>query len=186
MKHAINLTVRMVAIVFASVNILSITACIKESGVMPGNNVQRQTGSVQSNAASAFTTNTKLDVSLLINIPCANNGNGEDVTLTGTLHDVFHITLNGNKLQIKAHDNPQGISGIGSVTGAKYQATGETQQQFGGSLKNGQYEVTYTNNFRMIGQGPGNNFLVHENTHLIVNANGTVTASLDNLSIECK
>jgi hypothetical protein len=42
------------------------------------------------------------------------------------------------------------------------------------------------NNFRIIGQGPGNNYLVHEVFHVTINANGEVTAYVDNFSIECK
>lgn len=42
------------------------------------------------------------------------------------------------------------------------------------------------NHFRMVGQGPGNNYEVHENSHVTVNANGDFTASHDNLSITCK
>ena len=44
----------------------------------------------------------------------------------------------------------------------------------------------YVNNFRIIGQGTGNNFLVHEIVHLTINANGTATNYVDNFSIECK
>jgi hypothetical protein len=44
---------------------------------------------------------------------------------------------------------------------------------------------TFVNNFKIIGQGPGNNFLVHQNVHITVNANGTLTASVDNFSTEC-
>jgi hypothetical protein len=42
------------------------------------------------------------------------------------------------------------------------------------------------NNFRIIGQGKGNNFLVHENLHLTINANGVATAVHDNFSIDCR
>jgi hypothetical protein len=42
------------------------------------------------------------------------------------------------------------------------------------------------NNFRIIGQGTGNNFLVHETFHITVNADGTMTASVDNFSVDCK
>ena len=45
---------------------------------------------------------------------------------------------------------------------------------------------TFINNFRIIGQGPGNNYLVHQTVHLTVNANGVVTASVSNSSVECK
>jgi hypothetical protein len=48
------------------------------------------------------------------------------------------------------------------------------------------YTFTYINNFRMIGQGPGNNFLVHTTNHVTINANGEATATVDNTSTECK
>jgi hypothetical protein len=42
------------------------------------------------------------------------------------------------------------------------------------------------NNFRLIGQGSGNNLQVHQNVHITINANGTVTATVDNTSVDCK
>jgi hypothetical protein len=35
---------------------------------------------------------------------------------------------------------------------------------------------------KIIGQGPGTNLLIHENFHLSINANGTLTALIDNSS----
>jgi hypothetical protein len=81
---------------------------------------------------------------------------------------------------------PQGISGTGETTGANYQATGVTKESFKNSLQNGQANITSVNNFRIIGQGPGNNFLVHETMHVSINADGNVTVSHDNFSIDCK
>jgi hypothetical protein len=72
------------------------------------------------------------------------------------------------------------------IAATKYQATGVTQDYFKGAFNNGQFNQTFVNNFRIIGQGPGNNFLVHENFHLTINANGEVTATHDNFSVECK
>ncbi len=72
---------------------------------------------------------------------------------------------------------PQGISGVGLDTGDKYQGAGVTQDHFKGSFNNGQFNQTFVNNFRIIGQGPGNNFLVHENFRLTINANGEVTTA---------
>jgi len=71
---------------------------------------------------------------------------------------VTKVTINGNRLHVKVHFQPQGISGIGQTTGDKYQATGVTQDEFGGSFANGQFEETSVNNFRIIGQGNGNNY----------------------------
>jgi hypothetical protein len=137
-------------------------------------------------AKAAVTTNESVPLAITVFIPCANGGAGETVTLTGELHVLLTFTINGNNISGKTHFQPQGISGLGDVTGAKYQGTGVTQDQFKSSLQNGQFEESFVNNFRMIGQGPGNNFLVHENLHITVNANGDVTVMHDNLSVECK
>ena len=65
-------------------------------------------------------------------IPCANNGAGELVIFNGDLHILFSFAINGNNLSGKDHFQPQGLSGFGTVTGDKYQATGVTQDAFKG------------------------------------------------------
>jgi len=119
-------------------------------------------------------------------VPCANNGAGELVIFRGDLHILLSFTINNNRVSGKDHFQPQGLTGTGSVTGDKYQATGVTQSMFSGSLVNGQYQSTYVNNFRIIGQGPGNNLLVQEIAHFTINANGTLTVYFDNFSADCK
>ena len=139
---------------------------------------------VPSNAA--VQVNDKTVISLTVFVPCAAGGAGEIVDLSGPLHTLVSFTINGNNVSGKFHFQPQGISGTGETTGDKYQGTGVTQETFKTSLQNGQANLTFVNNFRMIGQGPGNNFLVHENLHINVNANGTLTVFHDNFSIDCK
>jgi hypothetical protein len=135
-------------------------------------------------AADSFTVSQNFPIDLVVFVPCAAGGPGEEVHLTGYLHDLFHITLTpSGSFRLVFHDNPQSVSGTGLMTGAKYQGTGVTRDSFGGRVG---FEETFVNNFRIIGQGPGNNFLVHENFHITVNANGTVTAFHDNFSVECK
>lgn len=68
----------------------------------------------------------------------------------------------------------------------EYVGTGVTQSTFKGSLQNGQYTTIFVNNFRIIGQGPGNNYLVHETMHITINANGEFVVQHDNISVECK
>lgn len=136
--------------------------------------------------AETETIHERFSIELLVFVPCADEGAGELVLLEGTLHSLFHITINGNNFKMKVHDQPQGISGTGLTTGDKYQATGVTQQTFGGSFVNGQFSDTYVNNFRIIGLGPGNNFLLHEKFHITLDAKGGLTASVDNFSVECR
>jgi hypothetical protein len=110
----------------------------------------------------------------------------ELIHFTGDLHILFHYTATGSgNYSSKFHFQPQGVSGVGLTTGIKYQATGVTQDEysFNGPWP---YEETFVNNFRLIGQGPDNNLLVHENFHITINANGVLTALHDNFSSECK
>ncbi len=135
---------------------------------------------------AAVQVNDKTDVVIGVFIPCAAGGVGEVVFLSGPLHTLITYTINGNNVSGTYHFQPQGISGTGETTGDKYQATGVTRQSFKSSLQNGQANFTYVNNFRIIGQGPGNNYLVHETLHFTINADGTLTVSHDNFSVECK
>jgi hypothetical protein len=137
-------------------------------------------------ANAAVEVNDRTDISLTVFVPCAAGGAGEVVDLTGPLHTLVTFTINGNNISGFFHFQPQGISGTGETTGEKYQATGVTQESFKTSLQNGQANLTFVNNFRIIGEGPGNNFLVHETLHFTIDANGTVTVFHDNFRMECK
>ena len=135
--------------------------------------------------AQTFTSSAKVPIDLYVFVPCALGGTGEEVHLTGNLHELMHFTANANGgFQVDSHFQPQGLSGIGLTSGAKYQGTGVTSDSF--KVSGLPYEETFINNFRIIGQGPGNNFLVHENFHVTVNANGEMTAFADNFRVECK
>jgi hypothetical protein len=110
---------------------------------------------------------------------------GEVVDLSGSFHVLLHVTLHDDgRFVFKEHFQPQGISGTGEETGDKYQATGVTQD----ITVQGRVGVTTTavNNFRIIGQGPGNNLLGHVTFHVTVNANGTATADVSNVRVGCK
>jgi hypothetical protein len=135
--------------------------------------------------ADTFTSSVNIPISLFVFIPCANGGIGEYVVLEGNLHDLYHITFDsGGAYHFTYLDNPQGITGTGWDTGDKYQGTGGTHGQVTGRAVG--YEETYVNNFRMIGQGSGVNYMVHETYHGTINANGTLTVYVDNFSVECK
>ena len=135
-------------------------------------------------AQAAVTTNIEVPVNIPVFIPCAAGGAGELVVLSGDLHVLLRFAVDQKGgIYAASHFQPQGISGIGQTTGDKYQGTGVTQFEF--NAKRG-VEETFINNFRIIGQGSGNNLLVHETFHITINANGSVTAFLDNFSIDCR
>jgi hypothetical protein len=169
-----------------------LTACGGgQSGFNPPANSQAaahngSTISGSSRSAISVTSNMRIPVQLFVFIPCANAGSGESVTLSGDLHALATTTINANSLHVSTLFNPQGITGVGSVSGDKYQGTGVTREDL--SVANPSFPLTETfvNNFRIIGQGTGNNFAIHENAHLTINATGRVTVSSDNFSTGCK
>jgi len=127
-------------------------------------------------------TNAKVPFSLGVFIPCVP----EVVVLTGELHILTAQEVDSDGgIHVKTHFQPQGISGVGSVTGDKYQGTGGTQEHFN-IHSSPAIEDTFVNNFRIIGQGSGNNFLVHTTFHVTINAEGVITADVLNDSTECK
>jgi len=126
-------------------------------------------------------TNASVPFAIGVLIPCVP----EVAVLTGELHILITQEVDSDGgIHVKTHFQPQGISGVGSVTGAKYQGTGVTQEHINDHSSTA-FEDTFVNNFRMIGQGPGNNLLVHTTFHVTVDANGVVTSNVVNTSVEC-
>jgi hypothetical protein len=135
--------------------------------------------------ANSFSSSAIIPISIGVFVPCAMNGAGEMVFLSGNLHTLFHFTDDGaGGFHGMNESNPQGVSGTGSSSGDSYQGTGVTLSHFNTSGL--PFNQTFVNNFRIIGQGNGNNVLVHQTFHITVNANGQVTAVVDNFSAECR
>jgi glucose/arabinose dehydrogenase len=128
--------------------------------------------------AHAAITKTSIPISRTFFVPCANNGQGEVVTVSGT-EEVLLIDNNNNdngKFQFR-----WSVTGVGQTTGDRYQAVALTEETFTASAAQ---QFTENNIFFLIGQGPGNNLQVHVTSHITVNADGTLTANVDNLSID--
>jgi hypothetical protein len=138
---------------------------------------------ITTTAQAAVTSNTSVPLDIGVFVPCANGGAGDVVNLSGNLHILATTTFDASG---GAHGtllfNPQNVSGTGTVSGAAYRGTGETLTTF--NVAAGAV-FTFTNNFRIVGTGGAPTFAVHENVVLVVNANGTVTASVDNFRVTC-
>lgn len=128
-------------------------------------------------------------ISFFTFVSCANNGNGEFVIADNVqLQIVSKLSVDANGgVHIKSHTQPhQYWDLIGEVTGDRYQATGLTGSTTN-FISNGEsYNDTFYNNFRIIGPGTGNNYLLHVNSHVTIDANGQVNVDAINVSITCK
>ena len=112
-------------------------------------------------------------------------GCGEAIQLSGTLLAEFSFTeASSGNVEVGFHFNPQGITGVGLTSGATYHATGETLGTTT-TRANGGISDTFVNNFKIIGHD-GDKLLIHETFHVTINAQGQLTAFVDNFSYVCK
>ena len=137
--------------------------------------------------AQTYQSNEKIPYNGRFWVPCANDGNGEWVRLTGDLHALLLVTFdeNGGR-HVASHFQSMGITGYGEVTRDKYQAAGVTRHDQNFQPAAYPLEYTYVNNFWIVGPGQGNNVLVHETYHITLNGSGEVTAETDNFWAECR
>ena len=63
-----------------------------------------------------------------------------------------------------------------------YRGTGATLSTFSGKVG---VVSTLVNNFRIVGEAGAPSLQVHENVAIVVNANGTLTASVDHVTVTC-
>ena len=164
---------------------LSFVACHEPATAPASDQTPALRSDLTTNSAINLNSNVSIPIELLVFVPCADGGAGEVIDVSGPLHVLQTLTIsNSGNISDLFHFQPQGISGVGLSTGDKYQATGITQSKdhFNGLP----FSSSFINNFRMIGQGPGNNFDVHETFHFTVNANGDLTAFVDNFFVTCK
>jgi hypothetical protein len=111
--------------------------------------------------------------------------NGDPIHLTGSLLLVSTVnTTPSGGFMVSSHFQPQGISGVNLRTGAKFIGTGVTRDIVIVSPAGGITE-TFVNQFRVQATAGGESFVVTQLVHFTVNANGTVTAVVDQFSTSC-
>ena len=137
-------------------------------------------------AAAEIEENDRVPVEIVQDVPCANGGAGETVTLTGALHVLLKFQVNGNVARGSFHYQPEHVTGYGSVSGERYEATGVTSGSFRTTFRDGEAVVSSINNYRIIGQGPGNDFIVHENVRVALHPSGDFTVLVAHSGADCK
>ena len=135
---------------------------------------------------SVYNSQQLWEVDRVMSVPCANNGEGEDVQLNGYVHFTDHYTVNGNHFTLVSQANYNEVSGVGLVTGGKYVANGGGRLVIRGVITNGQFSAYGTDRINLIGSGPDNNSVAIFKGRIIVNANGTVTHELVEIIMTCK
>lgn len=132
--------------------------------------------------AAPVTERTTIPLSTVIgDNPCT----GEPVALEGELLVVSHITENaGGGFTANIFLIPQRVRGVGLVSGSAYLFNGATHSSF---TLNGpaQNQVTDTFTSNLVSPGGGGNLLVTGVFHETVDANGEITALVENVAARC-
>jgi hypothetical protein len=134
-------------------------------------------------AAQTFTVVEKNTFDETVFVPCAADGEGEEVDLTGTANIVGHVTIDdagGGHVALIENFHE---SGTGLTTGDKYEGAGVFQDQINSKVG---VERTSNRELTLVGQGDGNNFTLHITFHVTLNADGTLTTVAHNFKADCK
>ena len=136
-------------------------------------------------ALGDVTTNVSQTLDSVVFVPCAAGGAGEVVDLTGDLHVLTTLSINGTMASGMEHFQPQGVRGVGETTGDVFQGTGVTREHFSLNLVDGRGETSFVDSFNIIGHGGSVNYRVRQVSHVTVSADGTVTVTHDQFSVDC-
>lgn len=127
-------------------------------------------------AATVFTITSPINETVLT---C----NGEEVAFSGNEHETLHVTFDRNGgFHSDVHANFQDVTGVGDQD-----HTYHVPQAFHATLigKVGRVN-TLTQTFDFISTGAAANFVLKEDAHITINANGTITSSHDHFRTACQ
>ena len=120
-------------------------------------------------------------------VPCAAGGLGELLVISGTLHLQIHETIDGSGgRHFGITLNAIGATGVGLETGTLYRANGGNREISNVGAEGLPFSGTYVNVFNLIGTAGGESLRVHNTIHFTVTPNGTLTAEVDNSSVDCQ
>ncbi len=130
------------------------------------------------NAMARVVTNVDIPVSGTVVNPC----NGENVAFNGIDHFTATITSDGaGGVHVAFHDNIH-VTATGDQ-GNSYVGNQEDVDAFNARVG---VEQTFVVTFSEISTGSAPNFVVHEDMHMTVNPNGTVTVFFDHFTSNCR
>jgi len=168
-----------------------LSGCKKEQVLPTAENELPATSSAKVNPESANTTPTETQAprhtviefpgDFTTHLDCL----GEDVAVTGTVRLTIITVVNDNHYTMKIIARGFDSKAVGLSSGNEFFVRGENSTTKEGSYQNGQARTSYVNSFSYIGKGQLPNIYFHQVTNLVINADGTVTASVDKPTITC-
>jgi hypothetical protein len=112
---------------------------------------------------------------------------GEVVKFSGELVFLVHETTRPDgSVVLRFHLSPRGAKAVGQTTGDVYRAVGVTQGVTIVDEDGLPFQDTFINNFNIVGPGPDNvTALIHQNIHVLIDAEGNLQVDVDNTFERC-
>ena len=159
-------------------------SCTKNIAELPNQGKVEASISNQSSPAQTRNSVETVPFERTVFVPCANNGEGEEVQLTGEILIVDHVTFTNHGFTLTYHTNPQGLTGVGLITGDNFTASGGSNGTISGAFENDQHAGGYIEQTRIIGQH--SQFIVQYKFHVTVTSDGRITSSISEEKIICR
>jgi len=109
---------------------------------------------------------------------------GEPVAFSGTIQMVAHETDNGSGgIDVSAIFTTQNVLAVGQTTGTIYRSPGQFLMKFNTS---GPPPLEFTQIFNISFIGPAHSFALRNLFHIVINADGEITTTVNTSSTTCK
>lgn len=138
-------------------------------------------------AADTTTRIIRAPLDLSVFLPCADNGDGEVVHLSGTIAELYHVTVDDNGgFHVQLVETQSSVAGTGETTGDRYVSTRVNMFVF--NQGSGSLPITSTQQlaFRIVSAGAGGDATIRITNHATLNADGTLTVAFDTYTVECE
>jgi len=159
-------------------------SCTKNIADLPNQDNVEASISNQSSPAQVSTSLETVPFERTLFVPCANNGEGEEVQLTGEILIVDHVSFNEHGFTLTYHTNLQGLTGVGLTSGDNFTASGGSHGTISGAFENNQFAGGYIEQTRVIGQH--SQFIVQYRFHVTVTSDGRITSGISDEKIICR
>ena len=119
----------------------------------------------------------------IVFVPCANDGAGEDVQLTGFTNFIYGLVYTDRGFSMLYHDNVHQVTGIGLSSGESFVASGGTNGTVQGVWYSTQWVGNTTTQMKIVGQNTM--FTVIYKHHITVSQDGSVTVNNTEQTADC-
>ncbi len=159
-------------------------SCNKNADELPARSATVTTDAKDSQESAMRINMKAVPFQKTVYVPCANGGAGENVELSGNTNFVYQMTWTDHGFTLVYHANHQNVTGVGLTSGERFVGSGVTNGTVMGAWVNNSWVATTNEQMRVVGQNT--NFIVKYQYHLTVTPDGNITASIKEVTAECK